>query len=155
MSADLIIDETSAFKLVMLTEKYAKDATEILAIAFSEKEPLSPGRWTRDDARPFAEYSVVSMGIPEHISFVVVEKSTELVVHTLVNFDYTTPFSFDWSQLPFDERGKAIGSIIGSLGENFEHENKNVQPGEVLHLWMAGTITVKHLYSHTDLFSGL
>jgi hypothetical protein len=136
---ETVLDENENFKLVLLKTEHSDEASQVLATSFADREPLGAKQWKPQDALPFMKYSTDELGIKEQISFVIIDKTTNQIAHVLINFDYTTSLNFDWTSMPRSKRQGAVGSTIRSLSANFEKEFPQVQPGEVLHLWMAAT----------------
>ncbi|KAL0480033.1 hypothetical protein AKO1_010926 [Acrasis kona] len=135
-----LIEERGGYKIVQLSDDHLDESTNVLSTAFANRDPIaSSGGWTPERCRPFCEYCI-KIGIREKISYCIIEKQTNHIVHVLVSFDYTTPLEFEWTGIEITEYQQTCGLVIAGLGENFRKEYPDVKPKEVLHLWMAGTL---------------
>ncbi|KAL0479619.1 hypothetical protein AKO1_007697 [Acrasis kona] len=131
------LESNNDFELHIMEDAHAEQAIEILSQSFSQREPLTVGILTAEQARVFMEHCVRELALKEKVSLVIVEKNTNKVVHALINFDNLTENNFDISKMP--PKWASIGNALETLGAKYRSTSQNVRKGEVLHLWMAAT----------------
>ncbi len=120
------------YKIVPLTEEYAKQAIQLFTKAFCQSEPITKHIGIQyADYEPFAT-EVVHKAAKEGLSKVAIDKQNHVIACCIAE-DMADPFMPKASHYP---KLKPILSLIDELSKPFLEDRKFVK-GKVVHVWIA------------------